>query len=185
MEFENLLPSGEQIELRQGDRSAVVTSVGATLRSFQTAGVDVVDGFPVSAMASGGRGQVLCPWPNRVAGGRYTFAGVSPGTYFVLIRDDNFRLGGALYGKVISSDPAPANNDVDDDNNGTSAIWTVSTASDQTNYAGSDNVAAVQATSSQPGKATLALSVTFITNTYSTLLQGDYQIDVVGTIAAN
>ncbi|MFO1002879.1 MAG: hypothetical protein U0936_21315 [Planctomycetaceae bacterium] len=39
------------------------------------------------------------------------------------------------------------------DNNGTSAIWTVSTASDQTNYAGSDNVAAVQATSSQPGKA--------------------------------
>jgi hypothetical protein len=66
-----------------------------------------------------------------------------------------------------------------------SAIWTVSTASDQTNYAGSDNVANVQATSSQPGKATLALSVTFITNTYSTLLQGDYQIDVVGTIAAN
>ena len=46
-------------------------------------------------------------------------------------------------------------------------------------------MAAVQATSSQPGKATLALSVTFITNTYSTLLQGDYQIDVVGTIAAN
>jgi hypothetical protein len=71
------------------------------------------------------------------------------------------------------------------DNNGTSAIWTVSTPSDQTNYAGSDNVAAVQATSSLPGKATLALSVTFITSTYSTLLQGDYQIDVVGTIAAN
>ena len=74
MEPENLLPSGTQIELRQGDRSAVVTSVGATLRSFQTAGVDLVDGFPASSMASGGRGQVLCPWPNRVAGGRYAFA---------------------------------------------------------------------------------------------------------------
>ena len=71
------------------------------------------------------------------------------------------------------------------DNNGVNAIWTVATPSDTTNYVGSDNNATVQATSSRPGKATLALTVTFITNTYSTLLQGDYQVDVVGTIAAN
>ncbi len=71
------------------------------------------------------------------------------------------------------------------DNSSSGAIWSIATASDQTNYVASDNIASVQATSAQPGKATLALSVTFITNTYSTLLQGDYQIDVVGTIAAN
>lgn len=72
------------------------------------------------------------------------------------------------------------------DNNGSgSAIWTVSSATDQTNYTSADNNATVTATSSAPGKATLALTVTFITNTYSTLLQGDYSIDVVGTIAAN
>lgn len=71
------------------------------------------------------------------------------------------------------------------DNNGALAIWGVTTASDQTNYVGADNTASVQATSAEPGKATLALTVTFITNTYSTLLQGDYQIDVVGTIASN
>lgn len=71
------------------------------------------------------------------------------------------------------------------DNNGASAIWGVTTATDQTNFGGADNNASVQATSAMPGKATLALTVTFITNTYSTLLQGDYQIDVVGTIAAN
>lgn len=71
------------------------------------------------------------------------------------------------------------------DNNGAAAIWSVSTASDQTNYVGADSNASVQATSAMPGKGTLALTVTFITNTYSTLLQGDYQIDVVGTITAN
>jgi hypothetical protein len=62
---------------------------------------------------------------------------------------------------------------------------TVNLTTNTTNYVAADNNASVQATSAQPGKATLALTVTFITNTYSTLLQGDYQIDVVGTIAAN
>ena len=72
-----------------------------------------------------------------------------------------------------------------DNNGGGAAIWTVSSATDQTNYTAADNNATVSATSAAPGKATLALTVTFITNTYSTLLQGDYSIDVVGTIAAN
>ncbi len=69
------------------------------------------------------------------------------------------------------------------------AIWTVTTPSDQTNYlagtpAGND--ATVIAQSSRPGKATLALTVTFMMdNAYSTLSQGNYSIDVVGTIAAN
>lgn len=72
-----------------------------------------------------------------------------------------------------------------DNNGGGSPVWAVSTGSDQTDYVGSDNDASVQATSAAPGKATLALSVTFITDTYSTLLEGDYVVDVVGTIASN
>ncbi|MBL9138576.1 MAG: CSLREA domain-containing protein [Verrucomicrobiales bacterium] len=53
--------------------------------------------------------------------GHYAFHGLAPGIYFVVVREDNFRLGGPLYGKVTSSEAAAANNDVDDDNNGSSA----------------------------------------------------------------
>ena len=69
------------------------------------------------------------------------------------------------------------------------AIWSVTQPSDQTNYlagtpAGND--ATVIAQSSRPGKGTLALTVTFVMdNAYSTLSQGNYSIDVVGTITAN
>jgi len=53
----------------------VVTEVGATLRHYALAGDEVIDGFGVDEMASGGRGQVLAPWPNRLGDGRYTFEG--------------------------------------------------------------------------------------------------------------
>lgn len=68
------LPTGEQFTIRHGDRAAVVTEVGATLREFTVAAVPFVDGFAADAMA-GSRGAVLLPWPNRIAGGAYTFGG--------------------------------------------------------------------------------------------------------------
>jgi aldose 1-epimerase len=40
-------------------------------------GAPVVDGYPAGEMASGGRGQTLIPWPNRLAGGRYEFGGTA------------------------------------------------------------------------------------------------------------
>lgn len=70
-----ILPSGEQYELRHGEQRAVVTEVGATLRIYEVAGQAFVDGFAAEAMSSGGRGQVLMPWPNRLAGGSYEFGG--------------------------------------------------------------------------------------------------------------
>jgi aldose 1-epimerase len=70
-----LPPSGDQYTLRYGTQRAVVTEVGATLREYETNGVAVVDGFAVDERASGGRGQVLAPWPNRLGDGRYTFRG--------------------------------------------------------------------------------------------------------------
>ncbi|HTI33365.1 MAG TPA: aldose 1-epimerase family protein, partial [Miltoncostaea sp.] len=68
-------PSGEQLALRHGSWEAVVVEVGGGLRSLTHDGAPVLDGFAEGEMASGGRGQVLVPWPNRLAGGTYEWAG--------------------------------------------------------------------------------------------------------------
>lgn len=49
--------------------------LGATLRRYDVGGRAVVQGFPATAIPDGGRGQVLAPWPNRIADGRYRWAG--------------------------------------------------------------------------------------------------------------
>jgi len=64
-------PSGEQHELVFGDRRAVVVEVGGGLRTYG----DVLDGYALDEMCTSGRGQVLAPWPNRIAGGIYEFDG--------------------------------------------------------------------------------------------------------------
>jgi aldose 1-epimerase len=68
-------PTGEQFVIRNGDQTAVVTQVGATLREYRSGSRDVVDGFAVDQRSTGGHGQVLAPWPNRIGDGRYTFGG--------------------------------------------------------------------------------------------------------------
>jgi aldose 1-epimerase len=68
-------PAGQQYEIRHGGHRAIVCEVGATLRSYSVRDVDIVDGFAVDEMSPSGRGQVLAPWPNRLDGGRYAFAG--------------------------------------------------------------------------------------------------------------
>jgi aldose 1-epimerase len=64
-------PSGRQVELRHGEQRAVVVENGGGLRSYVTGDRAIVDGYAESELASGGRGQVLFPWPNRLAGGRW------------------------------------------------------------------------------------------------------------------
>ena len=71
----NAFPSGEQIEIRAGDRRVVVVEVGAGLRSYSVGGMDILDGYNVEEMARSGRGQVLIPWPNRIQDGTYEFGG--------------------------------------------------------------------------------------------------------------
>jgi galactose mutarotase-like enzyme len=70
-------PSGEQWVIGHGSQRAVVTEVGGTLRSYAAAGRAVIDGFGADDWCHDGRGQVLAPWPNRLADGQYTFGGVS------------------------------------------------------------------------------------------------------------
>jgi aldose 1-epimerase len=65
-------PSGTQYTIRHGAHVAIVTEVGASLRSYAVEGVDVVDGFALDEMSSAGRGQILAPWPNRLEDGSYS-----------------------------------------------------------------------------------------------------------------
>lgn len=68
-----LPPSGEQVVLEHGDLRAIVTEVGSTLRSFRVGERPVLWEFGEDEIASGGRGQVLAPWPNRLEDGQYRF----------------------------------------------------------------------------------------------------------------
>ena len=64
-------PSGEQYEISGSGYRAVVTECGAGLRLLEHDGRPLVDGYDESAMATGGRGQLLVPWPNRIRDGQY------------------------------------------------------------------------------------------------------------------
>lgn len=73
-------PTGRQFTLTSGAYRAVVTQVGAGLRELELLGADgaarpLVHAFAAHEPAHGGAGQLLAPWPNRVADGRYQFDG--------------------------------------------------------------------------------------------------------------
>lgn len=69
-------PSGAQYEIALGEQRAVVTEVGAALRSYAVAGRDVVVPFGVPEMSPAFHGAVLLPWPNRLRDGRYELDGI-------------------------------------------------------------------------------------------------------------
>ena len=68
-------PTGEQIALRHGPWRAVVGEVGGGLRVLECDGEPLLEGYGPGEMAPDARGHPLLPWPNRLAGGRYLFAG--------------------------------------------------------------------------------------------------------------
>jgi aldose 1-epimerase len=68
-------PSGEQYEISGSGYRAVVTESGGALRLLEHDGRPLVDGFGSDELSSGGRGQLLVPWPNRIADGAYAFDG--------------------------------------------------------------------------------------------------------------
>jgi galactose mutarotase-like enzyme len=73
---ETTAATGDQWVIGHGHQRAVITEVGATLRSFTVEDRPVIDGFGPEQWSHGGRGQVLAPWPNRLGDGRYSFEGV-------------------------------------------------------------------------------------------------------------
>jgi aldose 1-epimerase len=68
-------PTGAQIDLRRGGQRAVVTEIGAGLRSWSVDGEELLDTFAAADRADSFRGRLLAPWPNRIRDGRYRFAG--------------------------------------------------------------------------------------------------------------
>jgi aldose 1-epimerase len=72
------LPAGEQFLIAAGTTVAMINEIGATLRGFVVDGQPIVWEFRADEMSSYGRGQVLAPWPNRLADGTYRF-GSRPG----------------------------------------------------------------------------------------------------------
>jgi galactose mutarotase-like enzyme len=73
---ETTIATGDQWVIGHGHQRAVITEVGATLRSFTVEDRPVVEGFGPTEWSHGGRGQVLAPWPNRLGDGTYSFEGV-------------------------------------------------------------------------------------------------------------
>ncbi len=69
------VPSGQQYELAAGDYRATIVEVGGGVRSCDRSDRPVLHPYPVGAMADGGHGAPLIPWPNRLADGKYNFDG--------------------------------------------------------------------------------------------------------------
>ena len=71
---QTVFPSGDQWTIQHGDHEAVIVQVGGGLRSYRAGARDLLHGYPETAKADAGRGQVLMPWPNRIRDGKYSFA---------------------------------------------------------------------------------------------------------------
>jgi len=67
--------TGAQYEIGAGDYAATATELGAGLRSLSYRGRPVITGYDADEVPPAGAGQLLLPWPNRIDGGRYEFAG--------------------------------------------------------------------------------------------------------------
>ncbi|MBA2695126.1 MAG: aldose 1-epimerase family protein [Actinobacteria bacterium] len=64
-------PTGAQYEIRHRHDHAILTEVGAGIRTYTIDGTDILDGYGPDQPCDDARGQLLIPWPNRVASGRY------------------------------------------------------------------------------------------------------------------
>lgn len=71
-----LNPTGDQYEISHGRYTVVVTEAGATWRSLQVDGRELLWTFDSDGIPVGSQGRQLLPWPNRIADGAYTFAGI-------------------------------------------------------------------------------------------------------------
>jgi aldose 1-epimerase len=73
-----LIPlTGTQYDIRAGDYEATVTELGAGIRRLRHRDQSLITGYEPDELPPAAAGQLLAPWPNRVDGGQYTFAGQS------------------------------------------------------------------------------------------------------------
>lgn len=95
-------PMGEHFELTAsiGGRvqRVVVTEVAASLRELDVDGIALVQDYPADAQPPWCAGWVLVPWPNRVAGGTWSYDGVAQ--QLDITEPDN---GNALHGLLTNT----------------------------------------------------------------------------------
>ncbi len=64
-----------QFEITHGEKHAVIVEVGGGIRTYDVAGIEVLQPYAVDQMCDGAHGAPLIPWPNRLGDGRYRFDG--------------------------------------------------------------------------------------------------------------
>jgi aldose 1-epimerase len=69
--------TGAQFDIRGGEYQATVTELGAGLRQLSHGGRPIIFSYDPDQLPPAGSGQLLCPWPNRIEGGRYDFDGTA------------------------------------------------------------------------------------------------------------
>lgn len=69
--------TGNQYTITHGEYQATITQLGATLRQLTWRGIDVVVPLEADDIVSCCHGQILIPFPNRIAQGKYTFENVT------------------------------------------------------------------------------------------------------------
>ncbi|MGQ0574360.1 MAG: aldose 1-epimerase family protein [Pseudonocardia sp.] len=67
---------GREITVRARDQELTVTDLGAGMRAYSAGRRAVLDGCAPGQPCTAGRGNLLLPWPNRIAGATYRFEGV-------------------------------------------------------------------------------------------------------------
>ncbi|WP_089211822.1 aldose 1-epimerase family protein [Streptosporangium subroseum] len=73
--MKNIAPTGAQHTIAADGFQAILTELGAGLRSLTVNGRPLVVDYPEDLSPVGGAGLPLLPWPNRIEDGRYTFDG--------------------------------------------------------------------------------------------------------------
>jgi aldose 1-epimerase len=69
--------TGSQYHIQAGSYRAIVTGLGAGLRSLTYGDAPLFAGYEADELPPGAAGDLLAPWPNRVDAGAYTFDGAS------------------------------------------------------------------------------------------------------------
>jgi len=71
----SVTPSGTQVSIVRDAQRATIVEVGGGIRSYEVAGVAVLDGYAAGERCTFARGLPLIPWPNRLQHGCYTWDG--------------------------------------------------------------------------------------------------------------
>lgn len=72
---DNIAVTGEQYYLQNGGYRATITGLGGGLRDLSFEDIDLIMSFPADELPPKSAGQLLMPWPNRIADGQYQFKG--------------------------------------------------------------------------------------------------------------